>query len=467
MTIALRNSDRVAAAIARLDGHGADAVAKFSHIERSWLRSAQAHRLSPDAPQAPHILTAAELHPLLQDSAGLIEHARPELDGLYAIVGRLNYTVLLSNRDGVIVDHRGESDLKSRFLSWGSWLGGVWAEAVEGANGIGTTIAEGMAVTVHKTEHFRARHGALTCSGAPVFADTGEILGVVCLSSLAQSDAPQELAGALAATAARAIEERMFRDKFRRHWIIAARADAGYSVLLAVDRDRRIVGADPTAQACLAALDLDPHPQFSDIFERGRELLWQWGGADKAIRLTPHHTGKSCQAIATPPLDPTRIGSDMKDFLLRPRLQGLMIGGEAAAPPAARGGLAPAIIGRLRAYVDRRLDQTIDLKALAAEARLSAFHFARAFKQSQGVTPHHFILQRRLEKARHLLEQGQLSLAEIATTVGFADQSHFSRRFREHVGISPGEFRRRRQPVEDAQASPAAVTEVRLDKAGL
>jgi len=73
---------------------------------------------------------------------------------------------------------------------------------------------------------------------------------------------------------------------------------------------------------------------------------------------------------------------------------------------------------------------------------LSRFHFARAFKQSEGLTPHGLVLERRLAKARELLIRTSLSLSEIASAVGFADQSHFTRRFREVVGASPGQFRR-------------------------
>ena len=99
---------------------------------------------------------------------------------------------------------------------------------------------------------------------------------------------------------------------------------------------------------------------------------------------------------------------------------------------------------RIRDYVDSHLDENIDLKSLAATAGLSLYHFARSFKQSEGMTPHHFILERRLTKARELLGCGDVSLSEIASAAGFADQSHFTRRFHEMVGVSPGEFRKQR-----------------------
>ena len=70
------------------------------------------------------------------------------------------------------------------------------------------------------------------------------------------------------------------------------------------------------------------------------------------------------------------------------------------------------------------------------------YHFARTFKQSEGATPHTFVLERRLARARELLTRTDLSLSEVAFAVGFADQSHFTRRFRQMVGVSPEQFRK-------------------------
>jgi transcriptional regulator GlxA family with amidase domain len=88
------------------------------------------------------------------------------------------------------------------------------------------------------------------------------------------------------------------------------------------------------------------------------------------------------------------------------------------------------------------LGDSIDLVALAAVAGLSMHHFARQFKQSTGVTPHHYLTGKRLERAQEMLCQTDLSLAEIACAVGFSDQSHLARHFRHMLGTTPREFRR-------------------------
>ena len=67
-------------------------------------------------------------------------------------------------------------------------------------------------------------------------------------------------------------------------------------------------------------------------------------------------------------------------------------------------------------------------------------HFARGFKQSAGITPHHYLTQKRVERAQDMLAQTDLSLSEIAFAVGFSDQSHMARQFRQFIGITPSSF---------------------------
>jgi AraC-like DNA-binding protein len=107
----------------------------------------------------------------------------------------------------------------------------------------------------------------------------------------------------------------------------------------------------------------------------------------------------------------------------------------------ARGGLPPRALRRVREYIDLHIEDSIGLKDLADVAGLSMFHFARAFKQSLDVTPNCYLFQRRVERAQKLLTESDLSLSEVAIAAGFSDQSHLTRRFREHVGTTPARFR--------------------------
>ena len=85
----------------------------------------------------------------------------------------------------------------------------------------------------------------------------------------------------------------------------------------------------------------------------------------------------------------------------------------------AHGGLPAGTMRRVREYVDVHLSESINLAMLAAVAGLSMHHFAREFRQSSGVTPHHYLTQKRVERAQEMLTQTDLSLSEIAYTQAF------------------------------------------------
>ena len=101
--------------------------------------------------------------------------------------------------------------------------------------------------------------------------------------------------------------------------------------------------------------------------------------------------------------------------------------------------------GRLRAveeYIEEHLDGCPTLAQLAAVVRLNPYHFARQFKAATGLPPHQYVILRRVERAKQLLQAGtDLSLAEVALRAGFSDQSQFSRHFNRLVGVTPGQFR--------------------------
>ena len=125
----------------------------------------------------------------------------------------------------------------------------------------------------------------------------------------------------------------------------------------------------------------------------------------------------------------------------------------AAHVAAAYGGMRPNSMvrsGGLAAWQERRardilaanLNGAVTLADLALECRLSVSHFSRAFRQSMGVAPHRWLLNRRVELAKDLLRDRESSLSQIALRCGFADQSHFTRVFTRRAGVSPGAWRR-------------------------
>jgi AraC family transcriptional regulator len=107
-----------------------------------------------------------------------------------------------------------------------------------------------------------------------------------------------------------------------------------------------------------------------------------------------------------------------------------------------RGGLAcwqkRAVVG----YIEEHLGEQIGLGTLAQLARLSQHHFCRAFKQSFGVPPHHYHVQRRIEQAKLLLADRSISITDIGFTLGYFQTSSFSVAFRKNTGWTPSEYRR-------------------------
>ncbi|WP_332767770.1 AraC family transcriptional regulator [Pseudomonas koreensis] len=106
-----------------------------------------------------------------------------------------------------------------------------------------------------------------------------------------------------------------------------------------------------------------------------------------------------------------------------------------------KGGLAAHQRRQLVAYIDSQLAEPISLGQLAGLCALSEYHFARMFRASFGLPPHQYVLARRLDRARQMLRGTLLPLGEIALACGFASASHFTNRFRQVLGGTPGEYR--------------------------
>ena len=422
----------------------------IDEVSTSWQRCANQYGVDPVTVEAPRILTSYELKEFRQPVEQLVSSAQEEIDRLYNLVREAGYTLLFTDSSGVAIEHRANGAETDLFKHWGIWLGAVWSEAAEGTNGIGTCIAENRPITVHRDQHFRSRHIGLSCSGAPVFGPDGSLMAVLDVSSFDPelSERAHALTGPLTATAARAIEERFFREWFRRFWIVAVSAfrEGGSGMLLAVDGSQRIVGANRAARI---GLSLDEPKLLAgvslwSIFERDHTLFRRNDGADIPARLVIADGNEDCSVLITPPGNTAGVRRDKaRDRLhTRPRLDLTGAAWDILPVAQAHGGLPQGVMRRVCEHVEAHLAENIDLAGLASIAGLSVFHFAREFKRSTGVTPHLYIVQKRVERAQAMLARDDLTLAEIAIAAGFADQSHLARHFRRMVGVTPSEFRR-------------------------
>ena len=106
-------------------------------------------------------------------------------------------------------------------------------------------------------------------------------------------------------------------------------------------------------------------------------------------------------------------------------------------PGQFKGGLAKHKLRLVVEFINEHLSENLSLNSLAALCDLSAYHFAKVFKQSTGFAPHAFVNFRRVERAKELLKKSGLTVTEIAALLGFADHSHLAKVFRRYTGASP------------------------------
>ena len=114
----------------------------------------------------------------------------------------------------------------------------------------------------------------------------------------------------------------------------------------------------------------------------------------------------------------------------------------AQRPAEQNGGLGGRRLKQALAYIEESLAEDVSLSHLASITGISASHFKTLFRESAGVPVHQYVIQRRLERAKALLMQGKLSIAEIALATGFSHQSHLARHLRRASGLSPRAMKR-------------------------
>jgi AraC-like DNA-binding protein len=243
---------------------------------------------------------------------------------------------------------------------------------------------------------------------------------------------------------ARSLCERLFRIRYRQHWIVAAqRADHSRScLLLAIDRDGHLVGADHFARQILKerAMELKGL-ELSGLFQVKFEDLYRVRYHEVSLKSAATSDDTPWFILITPPYI-RAVGSDNRVQLhSRPRLESISASSESPADRSGRFGLPAHKMRCIEEFVDARLESGIDVGELARSVRCSQSHFSRMFKRSFGITPHTYIMRCRLALAQELIARTELALAEVALRAGFSDQSHLCRIFRQFAGLAPRAFR--------------------------
>jgi len=163
------------------------------------------------------------------------------------------------------------------------------------------------------------------------------------------------------------------------------------------------------------------------------EIAMHWHLQDDGLRVLLAEMGREAEAgWPAGSLYGDLLGMSLVQLLLR----------RYAETPVAldhvQGGMPLPKLRRVLEFAEQHLHTDIRLEQLAAEADLSAFHFARLFRDSTGVTPHQYVLEQRIARAKFLLRLGKQTIAEIALDTGFSSATNFVRAFRARTGTTPG-----------------------------
>ena len=193
-------------------------VANGSRIIESWMRCLNEHQLDPASRLDPEIVGHAELQQRQESLADLRTVAEVEMANLYQQLAGSGYAIMLTDRDGVLLNFFGDPGFTHAASKSGLMQGAVWSERVQGTNGMGTCLVERRPISVHQEEHYLTRNIGLSCAAAPIFNHSGELVAV--LDASGESRLAQQHTLALVSASVQMIENRVFLHQFRNDYIV-------------------------------------------------------------------------------------------------------------------------------------------------------------------------------------------------------------------------------------------------------
>ena len=175
-------------------------------VRSSWSRCLNAFALDPHEIRQPHSVERADLQARRERLGVLLSIARIEMEALGKLMKHSEYSIMLTDSDGVIVSYLGDTGFSATARRSGFREGVMWGEREMGTNGMGTCLIAERPVMIHRTDHFLAQNTQLTCSAAPIFNMRGELLAALDISGASSSPQPHTLA--LVDMAAQNVENR-------------------------------------------------------------------------------------------------------------------------------------------------------------------------------------------------------------------------------------------------------------------
>ncbi|OYO27696.1 sigma-54-dependent Fis family transcriptional regulator [Janthinobacterium sp. PC23-8] len=301
--------ERVRNLIAGRIVHPGEDVARLASSHR---RSLDDYRLDPACTTGPRILTSGELRAIQQAEEGFLRSTGQCLPRLHAMVREAGYCVILANVHGVTIDYVVDQAQRKHFKKAGLYPGSCWSEHEEGTCGVASVLLDHEAITVHKSDHFRAAFTGLTCSAAPIFAPHGELIGVLDASALASPDArdSQRLVRQLVRQSATVIEDGFFLKSYSHCCIVLAHRNRHFvevqpEMLLAIDEHGDIVAANRCARQVIGGLDALPRP-VNEVLEVRAERLFDARAGQNLLSLRLAGAGSWLHARVRAPVKSLR-----------------------------------------------------------------------------------------------------------------------------------------------------------------
>jgi sigma-54 dependent transcriptional regulator, acetoin dehydrogenase operon transcriptional activator AcoR len=228
-------------------------------VRSSWSRCLNSYALDPDELRRPVSVERADLQARCERLGVLLPIARIEMEQLGRLMQQSEYSIMLTDRDGVILSHVDDAGFAATARRSGFREGVLWGEREMGTNGMGTCIAAGRPVIIHRADHFLTQNTRLTCSAAPIFDMCGDLLAAIDISGASTS--PQSHTLALVELAAQNVENRTLLSTGREFHLVRFHRCAEFvstpgEGVLAFDEQGVVRGAN---RAALKLLGLREH----------------------------------------------------------------------------------------------------------------------------------------------------------------------------------------------------------------
>ncbi|KRB70563.1 sigma-54-dependent Fis family transcriptional regulator [Noviherbaspirillum sp. Root189] len=231
----------------RLNG-GADVK---NQITKSWIRCFKEYHLDPGSGHDIVVIGRTELQERQERIADVLEVASIEMANLYQQLSGSGYAIMLTDRDGVVLNYFGDPSFTHAASRTGLMQGAVWSESVQGTNGMGTCLCENRPLIVHRDEHYLTRNTSITCAAAPIYNDRGDI--VAALDASGEARLAQQHTLVLVNMSVHMIENRVFQRQFRNDYIVHFHGRPEFvgtlnEGLIAFNSDGIVLGASRTAR---------------------------------------------------------------------------------------------------------------------------------------------------------------------------------------------------------------------------